>query len=136
MVDYRTPTSDSASDNFYSDNGEMSEPANTSTITSTNDNLPPWLQRFLQVQHDTVNSQQQQMLQLIQQQGQRLDHMASLFAQGQSLNESQGTLPAQADRADVKRPRPKLPDPDKFTGEDLSLFPQFLGKFHAKLCEK
>ncbi|KAK9323108.1 hypothetical protein V1517DRAFT_373280 [Lipomyces orientalis] len=129
MVNYRTPTSDSASDNFYSDNEDMSDPANI----ATNDNLPPWLQSFLQVQQDTVNTQQQQMLQLIQQQGQRLDHMASLFTQGQSLNQSQAPDPAQADRADVKRPRPKLPDPDKFTAEDLSLFPQFLGKLQAKL---
>ncbi|KAK9364578.1 hypothetical protein V1509DRAFT_667903 [Lipomyces kononenkoae] len=34
---------------------------------------------------------------------------------------------------DTKRPRAKLPDPEKFTGEDLSLFPQFLGKLQAKL---
>ncbi|KAK9251210.1 hypothetical protein V1507DRAFT_437432 [Lipomyces tetrasporus] len=85
MVNYQTPTSDSASDNFYSDSEDMSDPANA----STNDNLPSWLQQFLQVQHDTVNTQQQQMLQLIQLQGQRLDHMAGLFAQGQSLNQGQ-----------------------------------------------
>jgi hypothetical protein len=33
----------------------------------------------------------------------------------------------------IKRPRPRLPDPEKFNGEDLSLYPQFEGKLHAKL---
>ncbi|KAK9321553.1 hypothetical protein V1517DRAFT_362787 [Lipomyces orientalis] len=123
MVNYRTPTSDSASDNE-----DMSDPANI----STNDNLPPWLQSFLHVQQDTVNTQQQ-MLQLIQQQGRRLDHMASFKLCSGAKFKSKSGSPAQADRADAKCPGPKLPDPDKFTAEDLPLFPQFLGKLQAKL---
>jgi hypothetical protein len=33
----------------------------------------------------------------------------------------------------AKRPRPKLDDPPKFSGKDLSLFPQFFGQLQAKI---
>ncbi|KAK9326469.1 hypothetical protein V1520DRAFT_158094 [Lipomyces starkeyi] len=116
MVDYRSPTPDSPSDNYYSDSAEMTDQGmagtgnalpGVHTTTTPDENVPTWLRHFLQVQHEAVNAQQQQMLQLIQQQGQRLDHMASLFAQGQGSNQTQTPNP---DRADGKRPRAKLPD--------------------------
>ncbi|KAK9233708.1 hypothetical protein V1525DRAFT_157001 [Lipomyces kononenkoae] len=104
--------------------------------TNQADGTPVWLQQFLQGQQEVMRAQQHQMLQLIQQQGQRLDQVTSLL----SLSPNQPpTLAGQATSIEplmndtTKRPRAKLPDPEKFTGDDLSLFPQFLGKLQAKL---
>ncbi|KAK9371574.1 uncharacterized protein V1513DRAFT_428421 [Lipomyces chichibuensis] len=77
------------------------------------------------------------VLKWIMYQGQRIEQVADFLSHTQHLNNSIGPTdhgPA-ADTAVnlLKRPRAKLPDPDKFTGEDLSLFPQFLGKLQAKL---
>ncbi|KAK9235506.1 hypothetical protein V1525DRAFT_421279 [Lipomyces kononenkoae] len=74
-----------------------------------------WLQHLLQAQPDAANAQTQQMLLLIQQQGQRIDQVANLLA------------------VTEKPARPKLPNPEKFTADDLSLLPQFLRKLRAKL---
>ncbi|KAK9310984.1 hypothetical protein V1522DRAFT_417730 [Lipomyces starkeyi] len=89
------------------------------------------VQQFIEIQQQAVRTQQQQMMQLIQQQDRRLDHMANLLAQGQASHRTQA--PSHADIAHTGRPRAKLPDPEKFTGEDSSLFLQFLGNLQTKL---
>ncbi|KAK9365553.1 hypothetical protein V1509DRAFT_372298 [Lipomyces kononenkoae] len=80
----------------------------------------------LQTLHKTM-TQQRQMMQFIQQQDQRLDHMADLLAQVSHRDQ----VPSHADNTDTKRPCAMLPGPEKFTGEDPSLSPQFLGKLQA-----
>ncbi|KAK9364306.1 hypothetical protein V1509DRAFT_185678, partial [Lipomyces kononenkoae] len=77
------------------------------------------------------------MLSLIQQQGQRIEQVADLLTHTQNLDHAPSStdhvLAGDSAVNLLKRPRAKLPDADKFTAEDLSLFPQFLGKLQAKL---
>ncbi|KAK9368506.1 hypothetical protein V1509DRAFT_646651 [Lipomyces kononenkoae] len=122
MVNYRSPTSDTSSEPaYYSDNDVMADNTeNPQSATTQADGTPAWLQQFLQGQ----------------QEGHRLDQVTSLL----SLHPNEPPNPAgQTTSIDsltnvtTKRPRAKLPDPEKFTGSDLSLFPQFLGKLQAKL---
>jgi hypothetical protein len=70
MVKYSTESPDS-SEQYYSDNDNLADNSmdnNGNVPPGTNgdaDQLPPWLQRLLQAQHDAAQTQQQQMLQLI-----------------------------------------------------------------------
>ncbi|KAK9364326.1 hypothetical protein V1509DRAFT_613572 [Lipomyces kononenkoae] len=76
------------------------------------------------------------MLQLIQQQGQRIDQVAHLVSLAQNQASDGVAQPVALDspgNVAAKRPLAKLPDPEKFTGVDLSLLAQFLGKLQAKL---
>ena len=53
--------------------------------------------------------------------------LESILARLNALEEENNKL-----RANSKRPKAKLPDPEKFSGKDLTLFPQFLSKLQAK----
>lgn len=100
---------------------------------------PTWLQQLLESQQNAIHTQQQEMLRVIQQQGERIDQLATYIAQNTPNTTTPTPPPTLANPnitsidAIAKRPHPKLPDPEKFTGEDLSLFPQFEGKLQAKL---
>ncbi|KAK9233984.1 hypothetical protein V1525DRAFT_422655 [Lipomyces kononenkoae] len=81
--------------------------------TNPTDGTPAWLEQFLQAQQNTVNAQQQQMLQLIQQQGHRIDQVAHLLSQAQNNAPGAVPQPVSADLSPnftAKRPRAKLPD--------------------------
>ena len=58
-------------------------------------------------------------------------NLAAIMTRLEVLENENKLLKGQAD--DRKLPKAKLPDPEKFSGKDSALFPQFLSKLKAKL---
>ena len=94
------------------------------------EHIPAWAQKYL-------NEQQDIMQQFLAQQQAAFDaETQRLRAELESATRrsSQGPTPASNPANDpTRRPRPRLPDPEKFDGSDLSLFPQFESQLRAKL---
>ena len=133
---YRAPdsSSESSGNTPYVDLSDM-ELGTTSTQNDGPENAPMWLQQLFQQQQRQIAQQQEQMTQMnqmIQQQGQQISQITNVAQQQQHPIQAMPTAGSVANSAG-KRPRPKLPDPEKFSGEDLSLFPQFFSQLKAKL---
>jgi Ty3 transposon capsid-like protein len=84
--------------------------------------LPPWVRQIIEQQQQQINH----LNHALQQQSQQIAQLTTQQPQP-------GVIPNPELATTVKRPRPKLPDPEKYSGEDSSLFPQFLGKLQVKL---
>jgi hypothetical protein len=84
---------------------------NDTTMEQSPNAAPAWLQQFL----NTLNERMQ-----------RLEN--NIPASTAPISP-----PEEAPVPKDKRPRPKLPDPERFNGDDTSLYPQFEGKLRAKL---
>lgn len=84
--------------------------------------LPPWVRQVIEHQQQQIN----QLNEALQQQTQQIAQITAQQPQPQTTTHTEPTVIE-------KRPCLKLPDPEKFTGEDPSLFPQFLGKLEDKL---
>jgi hypothetical protein len=95
------------------------------------EHIPAWAQSYINEQQDLM----QQFL--AQQQAAFNAETQRLRTELQSVTQqfSQGPTPASNTTNDpTRRPRPRLPDPEKFDGGDLSLYPQFESQLKAKLA--
>jgi hypothetical protein len=153
---HRTLSNNISLDDKSTDESRRMSPSSDLNMTETlpgggNDNnggnryeVPVWVQQMLQQQQNALESQQAQYQQQqnilvaqqtqYQQQQTQIQHLTALLTNGGTNTNT----PANADRtttqaSDTKRPRAKLPDTEKFTSDDLSLYPQFEGKLLAKL---
>lgn len=124
-VDY--DRSDSESDSLHSaidiDNERESNMVDSSEP-------PAWMQAFMQTQQQLLEQNRRET-------EQRIDALA---AQIQNLRTSANTPISEAPTINLvppeqipRKPRPVLPDPEPFDGEDLTLYPQFRAKLRAKL---
>jgi len=101
--------------------------------------IPQWLRAFMENQQAQNQRQQEQA----QRQQAAIEQLSAQIQLNQA-GPSQATPPAYVapqgtpttntpDVPDVRRPKPRLTDPDRFDGKDLTLYPQFEGKLLAKL---
>lgn len=97
---------------------------------------PAWMQAFMQTQQQLLEQNRRET-------EQRIDALA---AQIQNLRTSANTPVSEVPTHNLappeppivtlnapSKPRPVLPDPETFDGEDLTLYPQFRAKLRAKL---
>lgn len=102
------------------------------------DEIPAWAEsmvhQVMERQQATLSQQQdhfQGQLRALQEQFQTALRNTSTAATAAPTPVVQA-VPTAATQAS-RRPRPKLPDPERFDGSDLTLFPQFLSQLKAKL---
>jgi hypothetical protein len=109
-------------------------------------NMPQWLQAAFEEQArqsaEMANQYTRQVRELAAQNAEAVAMLANRIDayEGQAQTQSGPTedptpsplLPASLDPT-VRRPRPSLPDPDKFDGKNLALYPQFESMLKAKL---
>jgi hypothetical protein len=92
--------------------------------------IPDWLAAFMQSQQQLAENQQSTNGHLAQ----AISELRTLVANPPAANVTvqQETMRA-AQMTDEVKPRHSQPHPDQFTGEDLSLYPQFRSLLMAKL---
>ena len=94
------------------------------------DDAPQWLR-------DAFAAQSRQLAELAAQQAASMATLASRIAQVEERPTNQVPLPTPTSTPDptefVRKPKPCLPNPDKFNGKDMVVYPQFEGLLRAKL---
>jgi hypothetical protein len=101
------------------------------TPMGTDQSAPPlWVQTLLtQMEQKFAQAQQQTNEQVLRLQAE----LQQVRAQMSTPTITPATPQPLTMEAPSRRPRPVLPDPDMFDGEDKALYPQFKGKLAAKL---
>jgi hypothetical protein len=142
MVQYCLPTTNSSSENESIASGcGMDSPNNmmagledsSQKPASEGQEIPIWVRQLQQYMFSHFNTQKQELLEVIQCQNEQIRQISAQVDASQTPASTVNPENPPHYPENVKRPRPKLPDTEKFTGDDPSLFPQFLGKLEAKL---
>ena len=95
---------------------------------------PQYMIAFMNQQAEMIRSMQDQQRSMQDQQAILMNRLAAVESQGTVFTVPERTAtPLSTDAGAVRRPKPSLPHPDKFDGENLMLFPQFEGNLQAKL---